>query len=98
MFWNKRRKIQLIELFYESKKGLYEEIKKKIKSRKYFIEYLKEKFKFSELIYLNDLKSFHFCIFILNNKIVIIPILFILIFHENIFPLSTNNYKIEENN
>ena len=32
MFWNKRRKIQLIELFYEFKKGLYKEImKKKIK-------------------------------------------------------------------
>ena len=98
MFWNKTRKIQLIELFYESKKGLYEEIKKKIKSRKYFIEYLKEKFKFSEFIYLNDLKSFHFYLFVLNNKIVKIPIFIILIFQENIFPLLPNNYKIDEYN
>ena len=64
MFWNKTRKIQLIELFYESKKGLYEEIKKKIKSRKYFKENFKENYKFSQLIYLNDLKSFHFYLFI----------------------------------
>ena len=29
VFWNKRRKILLIELFCESKKGLYKEIRKK---------------------------------------------------------------------
>ena len=43
MFWNKTRKIQLIELFYESKKGLYKEIRKKKKIKKIFQrEFLRE--------------------------------------------------------